>query len=502
MDTEMGDAVALERDATGKVPALLSPCQDDDELHRWVERHLGLRVPRQSFCPGHQAPFEYLRRAYFEPGADLVVWGPRGGGKTRLAAAATLLDLLHKPGVTVRILGGSMEQSLRMWEHLLPDLERLVPELLVKSRSRARRVQLEGGASAAALAQSQRAVRGQRVQKMRCDEVEMFREDVWEAAGATTRSLPLPEGNRLRVAAGVVEALSTHHETAGLFGSILDRARAAGTPIIRWCILDVMAPCTDARRECAGCELEEECGGRARQLRPDGTPWAQGFVPVEDVIRIKRRVSRETWEAEMLCLRPSKRGRVYPYFSPAEHVAEFGSEPETPREWELAVDFGYRNPLAALFIARGTDGRVYVVDEYIETERTLDEHVARLRERPWVFRRVACDPAGAARNEQTGKSAVQVLKDAGFSVFTRKSGIVEGIERVRRLIRPAFGRPTLVVHTRCVKLIKALSEYRYDEHSKSELPLKDGVHDHPLDALRYWLANEEGKKQRGSKDRY
>ena len=32
------------------------------------------------------------------------------------------------------------------------------------------------------LAQSQRAVRGLRVQKLRCDEVEMFNPSIWEAA--------------------------------------------------------------------------------------------------------------------------------------------------------------------------------------------------------------------------------------------------------------------------------------------------------------------------------
>jgi hypothetical protein len=388
-----------------------------------------------------------------------------------------------------------------MWEHLVPDLERLVPELLVKSRSRARRVQLESGASAAALAQSQRAVRGHRVQKMRCDEVEMFKLDVWEAAGATTRSLPLPEGNPLGRAMGVVEALSTHHDTAGTFGKILDRATAAGTPVIKWCILDVMAAC-EPERQCDGCELLEECGGRAKKMRADGTPYAQGFVPVEDVIRIKRRVSRETWEAELLCRRPSKRGRVFPYFSEAEHVAEFEARGVVRGDWELAVDFGYKNPLAALFIARGVDGRVYVVDESVQSERTLDEHIERWKERPWLFSRIACDPAGASRNEQTGKSAVQVLKGAGFTVSHTKSGILEGVERIRRLIRPATGTPTLVIHPRCEKLIRALSEYRYDEKSNSELPLKDGVTDHPIDALRYWLANEGGKQQRGSRDGY
>src|ERR1700733_11195128 len=110
---------------------LLQPCHSDDDLHRWIRLFTGLRIPRRPVCANHQAPFDYLRRAYFEPTSDQVVWAPRGGGKTRLAALATLLDLLHKPQCSLRILGGSLEQSLRMWEHLLPDVERLANDLLV-----------------------------------------------------------------------------------------------------------------------------------------------------------------------------------------------------------------------------------------------------------------------------------------------------------------------------------------------------------------------------------
>ena len=78
---------------------LLNVCATEDALWGWVRWFLGLSVPRRAVCPGHDAPLEYLKAAYFEPASDLVVWAPRGGGKTRLGAAATLLDLLHKPGV-------------------------------------------------------------------------------------------------------------------------------------------------------------------------------------------------------------------------------------------------------------------------------------------------------------------------------------------------------------------------------------------------------------------
>ena len=49
---------------------------------------------------------------------------------------------------------------------------------------------------AGVLAQSQRSVRGLRVQKLRCDEVELFDPAVWEAAQLTTRSAHIPNFER------------------------------------------------------------------------------------------------------------------------------------------------------------------------------------------------------------------------------------------------------------------------------------------------------------------
>ena len=326
---------------------LLSPCRTPDELHRWVHLFTGLDIPRVPVCPHHNAPFDYLCAAYFEPAHDLIVHAPRGGGKTRLAAIATLLDLLHKPGVSVRILGGSFEQSLRTWEHLIPDIETLVPELLVKPKSTGKRLRLRSGSNASALTQSQRAVRGLRVQKLRCDEVELFDPDVWEAAQLVTRSRtgitgqetgvrneesgervthsgPLPADARFLTPDsclqtpginGTIEALSTHHRPFGLMQKILDGAKNNGSPrVIRWCLMEVLQKC-EPDRDCETCPLWNDCGGAAKTK-------CNGFIPIDDAIALKRRVSDDCWNAEMLCKRPSVRGCVFPMFDVERNVVE------------------------------------------------------------------------------------------------------------------------------------------------------------------------------------
>src|SRR4051812_33140759 len=118
-------------EGNAKFERLLQPCKKDEHLRYLVTEFLKLKLPMTAVCDHHVSPFEYLRSAYFEPATDLVVWAPRGGGKTRLGAVATFFDLLHKEGTAVRILGGSLEQSLHMWNHLLPDLEEFAKDKIL-----------------------------------------------------------------------------------------------------------------------------------------------------------------------------------------------------------------------------------------------------------------------------------------------------------------------------------------------------------------------------------
>ncbi|HSI37185.1 MAG: hypothetical protein ACAI43_04240 [Phycisphaerae bacterium] len=477
---------------------LFTPCADANSLYDWVTTHLGLKMPRTGVCPGHCSPFDYLAKAYLEPGADLVVVAPRGGGKTRMAAAATLLDLLHKPQTAVRILGGSLEQSLRVWEHLLPDLERLAKDH-VKGKLGGTRVTMDTGASAGVVTQSQRAVRGLRVQKLRCDEVELFDPRVWEAAQLVTRSRGPIDGDA-RTVRGAVEAISTCHNVGGLMERVIDRATAEGTAVLRWCVLDVLEKCPE-ERVCATCALHPECQGIAK-IKSDG------FLRIDDAIRMKSRVSADTWDAEMLCRRPKTKGCVFPSFDPLIHVRESLPtdpqsaipNPQSPEGLYLGVDFGFNAPLVCLFVLRDRSGNSFVVDEYVQPMQTMEHHVEAIRERARAYgliRRVGCDPAGNARSTQTAASDVSWLRRAGWRVLSRGSRITEGLELIRLGLRSGTGAVTLHVHPRCARLIAALKGYRYPDGG-GELPIKDGVHDHLIDAMRYYYVNRgEGAETGG-----
>jgi hypothetical protein len=211
-----------------------------------------------------RAPLAYLEHAFFEHAcrAMLIVWANRGGGKTQLGAIATLLDMLFKPGIQIRILGGSFEQSIQDVRYLRR-CSKTISSAIWSRQPHRPPVELINGSRVEVLSQSERAVRGQRVHKLRCDEVELFDEHVWEAAQMVTRSGQCGE----TFVPGAIETLSTMHEPVRHDAA----ARAANTTnttinhkrrIMRWSVLDVLERCPP----------ERDCGSRARS----GTTAAAG----------------------------------------------------------------------------------------------------------------------------------------------------------------------------------------------------------------------------------
>ena len=199
----------------------------------------------------------------------------------------------------------------------------------------------------------------------------------------------------------------------------------------------------------------------------------------------------------MLCERPRQERLVFAGFSRDHHVVSVRRKPEAAVY--RGLDFGYANPFVCLWAqVVGDDAetaRVEVLDEYVQPQRTIAEHVAVLRSREWPIRATYCDPAGRQRDPVTGLGPCRELARHGILTKSCRSGIIEGVEQIRALLRPALGPARLVVDGRCERLIRALEGYHYGAAgSGSELPEKDGVHDHLIDALRYMVVNLFGRR--------
>ena len=451
------------------------------DLKNYVKVFLGIDVPDKRLCPEHQSPMDYLWHAFYESkrqprieNKDSIVWANRAGGKTKLAAVATLLDCIFKPNCQIRILGGSGEQAGRMYEYLTDFLHHGYQQFL-DGPVRKTKCCFINGSAVEVLTQSSTSVRGQHVQKLRCDELELFDEDVFVAAKFTTQSTA-------EITAGM-ELISTMHRPYGLMHEVVTSAPNFGTPVFKWCVWETIEKCID--RSCSQCPLSEDCRDRAKK--------ANGYLKIDDCITQMRRASRAGWEAEMLCTRPSRENVVFDEFNPALHVGAVDYDPNLPLYRTL--DFGFVNPFVCLWIQVDKDGIVRVIDEYVRSRATIDVHAVEIKNRtPVAEERVAatfCDPAGKSVNDVTGTSAIRELRSFGIAVRFRRSGILEGIELIRRAIRSGDGKSSLIVSPRCPRLIEAMECYHYPESTNTpgELPQKDGLYDHPIDALRYFFVN-------------
>jgi len=230
-----------------------------------------------------------------------------------------------------------------------------------------------------------------------------------------------------------------------------------------------------------------------------------GFVKIDDAIAMQGRVSQSTWEHEMLCFPPKLENAVFPSFDRKEHVRVFDTGSLVPgsqvcvdgrvmrfEQFVCGVDFGYRHAFVCLRLAVLREGGrrvVWVVDEMVTHLKVVAENAAAMRERGWGEDVLYCDVAGEQANRQTAVSDSRVLRDAGFRTRSSYMRIEQGVAVIARLLRPPPPfLAGLLVDPRCGQLIAAMEGYACDKRGE---PIKDGKHDHLVDALRYALVNHD-----------
>ena len=458
-------------------------------LKAFVSEKMGLVVPDRPVCDGHGSPWEYLVGGFFSP-RDYLIWANRGGGKSVMASALTCVQSYFEPGSDTILLGGSMDQSERVADYVRRLLEP-VKAVDIKGSTR-RRILLTNGSKILVLPQSETAIRGAHVRRIRCDEVELFDPGVWRAVQFCTVGDDKGPGtldvlSTAHISGGVMEELVTSAQrgeapapTGPIIGPV---ARRAGFRLIKWCLWEVIENCP-SQRHCKECLLAEDCLGRAKQ--------AAGFFRIDDAIAIKARASRSAWEAEMLCLGARREHLVLGEFNSDVHVQPAEFCPDWPMY--RAIDFGYAEPLVCLWIQLTPAGMVHVIDEYVQARRPLAHHAAEiLRRDPPGAKATATyvDPAGRAREATSGAACTELLAAAGITCCWQGSTIAEGLELVRAALSPAAGPAMLKVSTRCRHLIRAFQTYHYPAPGSGaapDVPVKDGP-DHCVDALRYFFIN-------------
>jgi hypothetical protein len=209
-------------------------------------------------------------------------------------------------------------------------------------------------------------------------------------------------------------------------------------------------------------------------------------------------LSEARWRQEQEISFESQSDQVYGEFDPQRHI--LGEDWCVRRDWEIfrAMDFGYRHPFV-LWLQLTPEGEVIVFDEWSESDRTTEELLQAVRNVDLVHGLMetdvtwtACDPAGAAAQD-AGLSPVDLLRRAGMKLRYRSSRIAPGVERLKSALCDAAGRVHLRVAPRCRRLITDFARYRWA--ASGEEPLKDGLCDHSMDALRYFFVNLDSARE-------
>lgn len=197
-----------------------------------------------------------------------VVHNSRGfGGKTFTLAALTLTEAITL-GANIKLLGGSGEQSRRVYEYFDGTNPNSVdqfweapyaPRHLHPFPSRAS-TRLTNGAFLSCLAASQTSIRGAHPERLRIDEVDELPLRLFDAAMGQTMSV-----KRRSVGAQTVISSTWQHPN-GTFTEIMKRAKARGWPVYKWCHWENCEP--------------------------------HGWLPQSEIDRKKHETSEQMWEIE------------------------------------------------------------------------------------------------------------------------------------------------------------------------------------------------------------
>lgn len=204
-----------------------------------------------------------------------------------------------------------------------------------------------------------------------------------------------------------------------------------------------------------------------------------------ELARIKRQSSEMYWQQEYSATFTSFEGQIYPEFNENVHVKRFEYQPKLPNWW--GMDFGYVDPFICLDIMIDTQQRVWVWREYAVSYKATHEHgtILQHRENPPGFHvdAIAADPRGA--------DEIATLRYVfGARILDNAQGWQIGVEAIKQALKVRQdGLPGLIIHPRCVELIRQMKRLRAREIKEGHNE-KQGQHDyddHCCDALRYFF---------------
>jgi hypothetical protein len=341
----------------------------------------------------------------------------RQGGKSAAVALLALAEAMFLPGRKILLVSRSGRQSTELFRRVA-DYHRRLDAPLLKRRT-ATELELENHSRIVSLPCREDTVRGyDAVDLLILDEAARVPDDMYRAVR------PM-----LAVSGGRMICLSTPYGKRGFFWE----AWAKGGE--DWQRIEVKA-----------------------QAIPRITPE---FLEEE-----LRTLGPSYFRQEYECSFEALAGLVYPDFA---RCAVDGPAPAGRAVG--GIDFGYRNPFAALWGVLDRDGVLWLTGEHYARQKPLSYHAGKLpRGVTWY-----ADPSGATERAE--------LRCAGFTVLEGRNALRAGIAAVAARLE---GGTLKVLRGRCPNLLAEAGLYRYGEEGDSETPRDE--QNHALAALRYLVS--------------
>ena len=481
---------------------MMNPPANRKQLWSFVLTHFGVALPHRTFTPSHSSPFGFVADAFFHPGTDVAAWANRSGGKTLGASILAALEFLFNDHLQGRVLSGSEDQARNLYDYWSrwchgPLAERIEGEV------RRQLTQVAGG-RLEILAASQKRVRGPKVHRLYEDELDEIDRDIDTAAvGMIASADGLP---------GRTVYTSTWHRADGPMAALIEACPDNGVSLHKWNLWESIEQCPPRRhdhgRGCRTCPLAGACLAKAEEVNRSQIPAgpdrgddcvgiaaeAMGLYRIDDAIKAFSKLGRAAWEAEFECRRPRTEGLVYPQFDPLVHRCE-----KPPAELTIyrAIDWGH-GVFVCLWLGEDKDGATYLLDTYRAELGTIHQHAATIKaHRLKNVRDTYCDPAGRNRNDQTGRSNVEIFGEYGircsYTLSPKAREIRNGIELVRGELMSAAGRPRFffLPNQSSRIFVKAMQSYHNRKVNGVWLdePQDPQEFEHIPDALRYYFVN-------------
>ena len=202
-------------------------------------------------------------------------------------------------------------------------------------------------------------------------------------------------------------------------------------------------------------------------------------VSEQDIVEAKKGMSDAEFAQEYLADFNVFEGQVWS-FSHEQCVADLSQFDTSKMDVFAGLDVGYKDPTAFCVIAYDwEEEKFYLVDEYLNSERTTEQHAAEIRKLidKWNIDYIYIDSAAA-------QTRFDFAQNYDISTINAKKSVLDGIGHVAGVI----DNDKLIVNQTCRESLMALDQYQWDPNPNllKEKP-KHNQASHMADALRYAL---------------